>query len=701
MKIQGHNNKLETNVEAETQNFGIGDASVVIEILRNKLYEHKIRTLVQEYICNARDAMREVGKGNAFEITVPTRLNPVFSVRDFGPGISPDRMRDVFVMYGASTKRGTNNQTGGFGIGAKSAWSYTDSFTIVSIVDGTRRTYVAHTGVNNNGRLDLVETSQTDEENGTEIQVAVKPYDLDEFKSAIFRATYFWEQKPTFKGELNPPSLVRGEVISDLLEVTDREMLPEYIRGSYGEDIIAVIDGVPYFIQEKLSQKVKPLVELNNLVRKTVILHFGNGMVEVSASRESISDSKHTLAALEKLGNKALLEAQTHISDAFGAIKSTPEYLQTYAKMSKLFCVDSFAKYGDYNIYQSVIENPLFQKVRMTLIHCMGKYQRHRTDKITKDELSSSRSKISIDHLGHLFFVTKSENKLVQNKRIREYFKKHTHMILLEVMNTSRPKLKADGKPELDKDNKQIFEPVSYPQEFQQMVAELGAKDFSSITYVDPPKEKKEKVKREDAEICLHGTRYGTRHIYTTLAKNTQKWIYVRLNEGQWPSDCDREMATELSEYTQAMDGTKVCGVAERAAKMIAGNPNFISIEDYLKSHKPSKELIAAAKAKNAQNGGAIESLHSLIKDVKDPLLVEAFDEYSALRKVKIGDVPTILAKQVYDVKEVKEFKALDEEFGKLMKKEYPLVQELGRYSNNRKELVFYMNAKYAERKGN
>ena len=82
MKMQVHSNRLQTNVQNETQNFGIGDASVVIEILRNRLYEHKIQTLVQEYICNARDAMREVGKGNAFEVTIPTHLNPVFKVRD-------------------------------------------------------------------------------------------------------------------------------------------------------------------------------------------------------------------------------------------------------------------------------------------------------------------------------------------------------------------------------------------------------------------------------------------------------------------------------------------------------------------------------------------------------------------------------------------------------------------------------------------
>ena len=188
MKIAQHSNALETNVEVKSQDFGIGNASKIIGILRNYLYEHKVRTLVQEYMSNARDAMREAKSNEKIVVTVPNQMNPVFKVRDFGPGITPQRMSKVFIQYGESTKEGTNAQTGGFGIGAKSAWAYTDSFTIISITSGVKRTYVAHTGVNNQGRLDLVDTVDTDEPTGTEIHVAVKSQDLGQFQNAIWRA---------------------------------------------------------------------------------------------------------------------------------------------------------------------------------------------------------------------------------------------------------------------------------------------------------------------------------------------------------------------------------------------------------------------------------------------------------------------------------------------------------------------------------
>ncbi len=704
MKIQEHKNSLETNVENETQDFGIGDASVIIDILRNRLYEHKIQTMCQEYICNARDAMREIGKANEFEVTVPTRLNPVFKVRDFGPGITPDRMANVFVKYGASTKRNTDSQTGGFGIGAKSAWSYTDSFTIVTFIDGVKRSYVAHIGVNNQGRLDLVSTDTTDEANGTEIQVAVKNYDIDEFRSAIFRATYFWSQPPVFRGELNPPTLVRGEVISDLLEVIDPNMLPEYVRTYNTEEIIAVIDGIPYVMAGKLTTKIDGLNKLNEVCRKTPILHFGNGIVEVSASRESIADSKHTLAALEKIGHKATVEAQTHIANAFGKVTATPDYLRTYANMSGMFDVDKFAKYGDYTINSNRIANPLFTKIRMTVVHCMGKYGRGRVDKITRQEMGDIRKEFEIDKLPHLFFISKAENGVVQNKRIREYFKKHTHMILLEVLHTSVPKLDAAGKPVLElaadgKTSTAKYVPVSYPGEFQQVINELGAKDFSSVTYVDPPKVVKAKVTREDTEICLHGTKYGLRHIYTTLAENTQKWIYVRLKEGQWPHAYSYELSTELNEYTKDQEDAKICGLSARAIKMVQGNANFTPIEEYLKDFKPTKDLILATKGSVSKNGNSIRNMSGL-KGIEDPVLVDMLAEYDAISKAKVRSIPEILANKVSALKEIREFKDADMELGKLMKKDYALVEEISQYSNLKKEIVFYANAKYREREG-
>ena len=124
---QKNEDLIYSSIDGESIPFSIGDSSIIIDIIRKKIYNHPIRTMVQEYLSNAKDACIEVGKdSDAIEVTLPTSLNPQFCVRDYGVGMSDERVKDVFVRYGISTKRETNKQLGCFGIGAKSGWAYTE-----------------------------------------------------------------------------------------------------------------------------------------------------------------------------------------------------------------------------------------------------------------------------------------------------------------------------------------------------------------------------------------------------------------------------------------------------------------------------------------------------------------------------------------------------------------------------------------------
>ncbi len=701
MKLQSHNNKLETNSESESQDFSIGDPSVIIDILRNRMYEHKVRSICQELISNARDAMREVGKTNGFEVVVPTRLNPVFKVRDFGPGIAPDRMSNVFIKYGASTKRGTNGQTGGFGIGAKSPFAYTDSFSIVTFIDGIKRAYIAHIGVNNQGRLDLVSTDTTEEENGTEIQVAVKSMDIEEFRTAIFRAVYFWNDKPILKGELHPPTLVKGIQVSDLLEVIHNDMLPEYVRPSYSNEIIGVIDGIPYPINDRLMDKVKHLSELKDICNGRIILHFGNGLVEVAASRESIADSKHTVAALEKMAQKALLEAKTYIADRFGKVKTTQEYIETYVGMSDLFDVDEFAKYGEYEIKNRAITSTLLKKTRMTLIHSYDKRHWNKINKITKDILRESHRDVEIKLFGHLFYSTVTESPMVQNKRIREYLKTNNWIILIEQLNTKIAKLDKNNEVLRNPAGEVILEDASYPNEFKQVIKDLSVRDFTSITYVDPPKVVKAKIKREDTEVCLHYVEGGDKN-HIIPSENTQKFVFVKLDGSTWPHKYSRDRMTDLDNYLRKNEDTRVCGVALKAYEVVKNDPNFVTVEDFLATYKPSKDALLYVKNSLGKNRNSFDNLNNL-QGVKDKFVLKMVEEYKTIGSGKCRDLPPVLMDKVKEVyrKEVEAFKEADKNFGALMEKQYALVNEVSGWSKHKNELVVYMNLKYNSRKKN
>jgi len=104
--------------------FEIGDPTVIFDMICNRIYATPLRTSIQEYMSNARDSHREAGVPHVpIQVVLPTPLDRSIRIRDFGMGISPDRMSNVFVKLGVSTKRINNSQTGGFGVGAKSAFS--------------------------------------------------------------------------------------------------------------------------------------------------------------------------------------------------------------------------------------------------------------------------------------------------------------------------------------------------------------------------------------------------------------------------------------------------------------------------------------------------------------------------------------------------------------------------------------------------
>ncbi len=303
MKIKKQDSTLITSEDnSPSLNFGIGDTGVIIDILRRRLYSHPLRTMIQEYICNGRDATREAGSSENLVVVFPTKLDPVFKVRDFGPGLSPERVRDVFVLYGASTKRSDNTQTGGFGIGAKSAWAYTDSFTITSFYGGKKSTYIAHLGKNSEGSLDLLDEEATTEPNGVEIAVSIQEKDIESAISSIYRCCYFWDKRPTFKGIVSieiPDWFTKNHPVSGEGFSVDKERLPFLVPGESSEKRIkkplkartsnsqnfwAVIDGIPYEVTKAL--KAPQREKLASTYQ--FYLYFSTGELQINANREEI-----------------------------------------------------------------------------------------------------------------------------------------------------------------------------------------------------------------------------------------------------------------------------------------------------------------------------------------------------------------------------------------------------------------------------
>lgn len=321
MKINSKNENTESNFKSEEIGFEIGNQDIVLGILFDKLYADKILVPVQEYLSNARDAMREAqNKTDKVDVTLPTEKNPVFKVRDYGPGLSDERVRSVFVKTGNSTKRNSNLQTGGFGIGAKSGFAYSGNFIVTSFFEGKKTEYLADISEVKSGTLKVLNVSDTIEKNGVEIQIPVNVDDISRFEEAVFKTTAFWgEERPNIKNlpAVSPQSFKTWrrlyENISQTIYKNTRTAIFKE-KGAFSYDLVSnfkvVVDGIIYPLPSspELKEQLEVYTRTVNFYDKNTYFFASVGELEISASRETLQASQQTINALKKVVEEARLE---------------------------------------------------------------------------------------------------------------------------------------------------------------------------------------------------------------------------------------------------------------------------------------------------------------------------------------------------------------------------------------------------------
>jgi hypothetical protein len=335
MIVSNAKTSMESNVPLnQIKKFGVDadNMELIMEIL-SKLYAYPIRTMVQEYICNGRDAMREAGTWGKIPMTIglPNTLEPTFRVRDYGVGISPDRMDNVFVNYGSSTKRDSNTQTGGFGIGSKSFRCYTDSMSVVSFHNGTKYTYVVQPA----GCL-LLSKESTKELNGVEIQIAVKHKDISDFFDAVQRCVRFWTEEIKFEG-------AGADCCKQLLPTFTLGNLTCYDNQGVNGRTIYLIDGIEYDLIVKESRPYWMRNEKNlHSTGSIVAINVPNGYFKIASSRERLEDNDKNEELQTQLLSKCTKSIESLMSrEINNTARSLQERLQKKAEYSGLASVAS------------------------------------------------------------------------------------------------------------------------------------------------------------------------------------------------------------------------------------------------------------------------------------------------------------------------------------------------------------------------
>lgn len=278
----------------EIGEFRIRNSAKAFSILSSGLYANKIKAIVRELSCNAVDS--HVAAGNAdtpFEVHIPNSLEPHFSIRDFGTGLTHEQVSQIYTTYFESTKTNSNAFIGALGLGSKSPFSYTDNFTVTAIKDGTKGIYSAFINGEGVPSIALMMTEQTDEPSGVEVKFSVNErYDFSKFKEEAASVYRYFKVQPTIKGCADFRITPREYDTIDLIPGVN--VYKE--SGRYNTPSRAIMGNIAYPIEVPNATQ---LGELAGLLNCGLEIHFGIGEVDFQASREGLSYIPQTVDAIK------------------------------------------------------------------------------------------------------------------------------------------------------------------------------------------------------------------------------------------------------------------------------------------------------------------------------------------------------------------------------------------------------------------
>jgi len=269
---------------------GIEESAVPMVIERLiSTYKNPYRAALREYTSNAYDEHIQAGVKVPVEVNLPNTLSPVLTVQDFGRGLTREELKG-FGTIGRSTKRDSNETTGGFGMGSKCALAAAAQFTVVSVKDGKRNTVIVARDERNIPHMNFLAEAETTDHSGTKVIIPISEVekfgDLSDFWIGWKPGTILVDDEEPRRTVFNPKQfrqIGNGLAYNDLSNTaSSRDRVRVLINQVYYE--------LDYNMTE-LTYKQQQLLKYN-------VIRLDNGSVDIGPSREDLLYNARTKAAL-------------------------------------------------------------------------------------------------------------------------------------------------------------------------------------------------------------------------------------------------------------------------------------------------------------------------------------------------------------------------------------------------------------------
>jgi hypothetical protein len=321
-------NKQQTQKTSSTNKmrFADGAESIIFKMFTENIYSNPIGAVVREITSNCFDSHIEAGVNNPILIkkTYEEKTDTHYiSFIDFGVGLSPDRMLNIYGVYFESTKRNSNEQIGGFGLGCKTPLAYKrstgekdheydNSFNIITNFNGTKYYYTVFEG-KKSPEFTLFHSENTTERNGTEIRVPMLERDIYKFESEIINQLYYFEN-------------IVFEEFSDTIK-NDYQIIKgkNFLhRGNSVDNKIHICLGRVYY---PIDYRTLELDESEYAL--PVAIDVPIGKIGVTASRETLEYSDSTIRFLKKRLKETKAELISLLQEQYINVTTLEEYFQS------------------------------------------------------------------------------------------------------------------------------------------------------------------------------------------------------------------------------------------------------------------------------------------------------------------------------------------------------------------------------------
>lgn len=323
MRLQHQDLTFNTNRKEQQGAFSIKATGKAFRVLIDGLYSDKVQSIVRELASNAFDSHRVVKNKAPFFVHCPTTLRPEFYVRDFGIGMTHDKVMNLYSTLFESDKDDTDDLVGMLGLGSKSPFAYSDQFYLSCFDGSTVRHYAAAIGSDGVPQIVLMQTDNSDEEQGIRVGFAVKNEDFDIFKKATQRVGLGFD--PAF--ETNVTLLTQGQIF---LQGSDWKC---FEAGNLTSQWNVRQGCVIYPLETQKGVNLP-----SDFSGRKWLLDCPIGTIEVTTSRESVAYTDRVVAYLNERIDTIKVEVPDMLKGDLEKIENVLEYFTSARQKIPNFC---------------------------------------------------------------------------------------------------------------------------------------------------------------------------------------------------------------------------------------------------------------------------------------------------------------------------------------------------------------------------